>query len=319
MFILADLELEAVLRDGFTALRQDNTLVTDLFGDLLQPQLYTKYGDKEVNKLINFFNTKEVSIVHSFNLVPSNLPCISIQLIDNPEEVDKAHLSDFEEQFTVSMTPQELTTTVIVASIQPTAYNSLSGILSIPDSVDLTNVFAGQLFVDTSGNQFTILPGINNTAGSKTLIIGKGLSPNISAAGQIQSSVQYDQYEQQGVFERERLLLGIHTSDPLLTKYIYTVVKYTLNSRREILQSRGMQIATYSGSDFTRSNSYPGNTIFDRYVTVTVMTNNQWRADKVVPIEVIDLDITVPRDVASNEELGFQDQTVQVQDDDFQS
>ncbi len=318
-FFLPDLELEAILREGFAALRQDPTLITDLFGYLKQPYLYKKYGDKELNKLIKFFTTEEISIVHAFNLVQSSVPCISIQLIENPEEEAKDQLSDFENQITQPITdPNQLAQLVVVSGFTPTSYDPNTGILKIPDAVDLSNVRYNLLFVDASENEFVITGGINNLPGAKQFNIGKGQSPDLSNNGLIQSAINYEQYELQGVYEKERLILGIHTKEPLLTKYVYTVVKYTLNSRRSILEDRGMQLATYSGSDFTRDQNYGGDTVFSRFITCSVSVNNTWRSDKVVPIDEIDLNITVARDVASNEELGLQNQTVQVQDDDFQ-
>lgn len=318
-FRLADLELESIIREGFAAFRQDPTLIEDLFADLLLPQLAKKYGDREMNKLIRFFTTQEVSVVHSFNLITSNLPCISIQLIENPEDETRNQVSDYENLLTQPMTdPSELAALLVVSSLTPTSYDPNSGILKISDSVDLSKVRPGLLFVDASGEEFPIFPGVVNINGMKQIIIAKGQVVNIATPGLIQSSINYHQYELQGVFEKEHLLLGIHTKEPLMTKYLYTAVKYTLNSRRVILEGRGMKLATYSGSDFTRNSDYPGDAVFSRFLSVNVAVNNNWRADKVVPIDNIDLHVTVPRDVASTEDLGIQDQTVQVQDDDFQ-
>jgi hypothetical protein len=316
-FFLSELIVESVIREGLTALRRDPTLVPDLFGDLLSPYLASKYGQKELNKIQEFFTTgNEISVVHSFNLVSANTPCISIQLLDNPEEEGRAKLDDFEADLQTPITdPEDLAALVLVDSIQVDEYDPLSGRVLVDDATDLSDIRAGNIFVDADDEEFQIQGGVVDTPGYKQLILLKGLDPNISGPCFIKSQINFTQTEVRGVMERERLILGVHTKEPLLTKYLYVALKYILLSRKKFLIERGFQNTTYSGSDFTRNLEYPGDQVFSRFLTMNGLVENSWTSDKVQPITAIDTVVKVPKAVATTEELGLENSTVQVQDD----
>ena len=59
----------------------------------------------------------------------------------------------------------------IVPAFTPNSYNMLTGFVSVPDSVDLTDVRTGDFFFDGANNQFAIQGGISNSPGFKGFII----------------------------------------------------------------------------------------------------------------------------------------------------
>jgi hypothetical protein len=87
-----------------------------------------------------------------------------------------------------SATPPNPTATVlrntpevnIVPSFTPSGYNAITGFLSVPNSVSLVNVMMGDIFIDSLGNNFKILGGINNSNGSKGFLIGADESPSLA-------------------------------------------------------------------------------------------------------------------------------------------
>lgn len=60
----------------------------------------------------------------------------------------------------------------IVTAFQPTAINIHTGVISIPDSVDLLQVRVNDILIDSLGKRFLILQPVDNIYGQKTVTIG---------------------------------------------------------------------------------------------------------------------------------------------------
>lgn len=317
-FKISDLIIESILQEGFEAIRRDPSILDDVFAELnnINPIINKKFGDKEISRIKTYFTTKEISIIQAFPQDPSKVPCISIQLQDNSENVRYAHIDDFSKDTSEDLTdPEDLEALIKVDEIVVTAYNSNTGKLSITDGSDLSSVTVNNLFVDASGVEFPIIGGILIEDGSKQVTIAAGQTVDISDFCQIKSSINFTQKEERGNVEDERLLLGIHTEERLLTIYLYILTKYFIVSRKKDLINRGFSLATYSGSDFTRNMDYAANLVYSRYLTISGITENSWESDVITAIENFDVKVLVGKDKATTEDLGLEDQTVQVSDD----
>jgi hypothetical protein len=309
-FRLPDLIVESVIRDGLQNIRQDTTIVDDVFEDLSQTWLSKKYGQKELNRIKDFCRNTEIKFVQAFAQVPVSMPCVSLQLLGDDEDRQLTHLDDFEEDVQRTLTkPEDIAARLILDNISVDSYDPLTGILTLDSSTDLENVNRNQLFVDADGNTFRI-SGVEDSG--KMLIIPAQQDPSILGPCQVRSSIDYEQFEIRGTGDQVKLLLGVHTQDHLLAIYLYTIVKYILKSRTLDLVRRGFQLPTFSGSDFSRNNSYT-EPVFERFMTVGGMVQDTWNSDKVVPIEDVEITTTVQRATATNEQLGLDEQTVQVE------
>jgi hypothetical protein len=67
----------------------------------------------------------------------------------------------------------------------PTSYNGSTGLLSVPNSVDLSVVNQEDVFIDATNTRYVILGGVNNTPNSKSFLIQAGLSPNLTVGATI--------------------------------------------------------------------------------------------------------------------------------------
>lgn len=314
-FKLPDLIVESVIRDGFANARRDNSVIDDVFEDLTMSFNSKKYGEAEVQKIKDIINNQEVSLVHSFNLVNSNLPCISIQLTDDRENENEAHMGNYVKNIVRPFTDEDdLANLVVVEAFDPISYDSKSGIVKVGDEVNLAPVHYNLLFVDASGVEHQITGGIINEPGAKQFIIPPGEEVDLGVGAEIKSSINYNLYQKRGNMESTQLILGIHTKEALLTKYLYVLVKYIMLSRRDDLIARGLQLNTYTGSDFHRNPEYVGDVVYTRFFNVSGRVQHQWRSDKVQLIDNVEVNVTVPKDRAGNEELGLEDSTVKVQE-----
>lgn len=292
-FVLPDLVIESVIRDGIENIKQNPAILDDLFGQLILPHNARKYGATEIEKIKTLLDNKNIAVVHSFHLGASKSPAYSIQLGNDAEAKREARLDDFEEDILEDITDaQELQDLIKAEGFTPDMYDPLTGIISLPDAVDLSEVYKGNIFVDASDVEHTITGGVNNLDGQKSIFVAKGSDVNISAACSIKSQIDFKQYEVKGVTHDVSILIGVHTKDALTTKYLYLVLKYILMSRKKYLIKRGFFLASLQGSDFTRDMEYQGDTVYNRFLTITGKVEDTWKANQVIPIEhfVIDAD-----------------------------
>ena len=73
-----------------------------------------------------------------------------------------------------------------------------------------------------------------------------------------------------------QIMLGVHTKEALTTKYLYTIVKYILLSRKRDLIDRCLINMSFSGSDFTRNLQYKGDIVFNRFLTISGRIEDNW-------------------------------------------
>lgn len=314
-FRLPDLIVESILRDGLNNARRDETVIDDVFGNLNLAYASRKYGQSEIDKIKEVIRNKEVSIVHAFNLVNANLPCISIQLADDHEDEDKAYIGNYVQNVTRAFTtPEQLASLVIVESFTPLSYEPLTGVVKVDDSVNLAAVHTNLLFVDAAGAAHQIIGGIVNDPGAKQFIIATGETVSLDPGAVIKSSIDYELFQKRGNVEKTQVILGIHTEEALLTKYLYILVKYFFLSRRSDLIARGFELTSYSGSDFHRNVEYVGDVVYTRFFNLTGLVLHQWQSDKVQLIDSVDVQVKLAKDRLGNEALNLTDSTIKVKE-----
>jgi hypothetical protein len=315
-FVLPDLVLESIVRDGLENARRDETVVDDVFGNLTRPFAAKKYGQSEIDKIKKLVKNSEVSVVHSFHMVEANVPCISIQMLSGTEETAHAYMGDFVGVYDVPITdPEKLAALVVVESFVSNSYDPLTGKITVPDSVNLAPVYANLLFADSAGQTFPVLGGIDNTAGQKSFLIQKQAEVTVGNGCEIKSSIDFNRFQKRGNKENVQLMVGIHTKDALTTKYLYTLVNYFFMSRKADLQARDFQLSTYNGSDFHRNLEYAGDVVYSRFLTVSGFITHDWRSDKVQLIDSVNVDVRVPADEFGNSALGLENMTVKTTKD----
>lgn len=290
-FLLPELILESLIRDGFVNVRNDPKIVDDLFAQLTRDYNNRKYGAAEVTK-IKAMIEKEVAVVFSYHQVDASVPCISIMIGGDNESKARDHLGDYYEGQTEEITDtQELQDLHRVDNLSAISYNPLTGKIDIGDESDLSEVYRNMIFVDSVGNEFPIITGINNLDGEKSIFIQKQAEVMLDGETPmfIKSSLDYKQFEVKGVTGDVSLVLGVHTKDALTTKYLYILLKYFILSRKTDMIKRGLYLAMYSGSDFNRDSAYVGDQVYTRFLTITGKIDDTWRSDQVVLIDNIEV------------------------------
>ena len=201
-------------------------------------------------------------------------------------------IDDFLEQQREDITVQsELDALKKVDPFTPDAYDALTGKVSVADAVDLSPVRKGNIFEDASSVEHKVLSGISDVTGDKFFFIAKNSTVDLGT-GVIRSFITEKQFEIKVVVNETSIMLGIHNKEALLTKYMYILLKYFIQSRKDDLIARCFDNPVIKGSDFTRDLEYQGDIVYTRFLTLTGRTEDTWKSDESPIIDEIIVDAT---------------------------
>lgn len=271
-------------------LRANPTKIDDIFSKFLEAQFLNQYGQAKIDQIKQYIMgpTHSIKIVHAWSQVPTHVPCFSIQLLSSDEEEPLQNLGNEYLEAETATTPQ-----LYVDNVVATAFDVVSGKLTIDPGVDLSTVCTSLVFVDASNVTFPLKAPISNLSGNKYLTLdSNGNSPDISGPGQIVSSIDFKRYDYRQIRLRERIALGIHASNDVhLTKFLYYILVWILKSRQESLINRGIELDRGTGQMFDRDDSFEGENVYSRILQVTCVTEFIWNQAQVQVFDCFDLTI----------------------------
>lgn len=293
-FNIPELIVESIIRDGIQNVKANPAIIDDIFTQLTRAYNSQKYGATEIAKIKALMAAKEFPVVYSYHDVEAHNFCFSIMIGIDDEDKRRAHLSDdYGSETDDIVDPAVLAALTVVANITPNSYDPVSGMVAVPDSVDLSQAFRGLIYVDGQGTEHEIVGGINNLPGQKAFFVPKQDEVAIGpVVGSIKSPLDYTVNEVRGVTSDVQLVIGVHAKDALTVKYLYILLKYFVLSRKFDLIKRGIYVSSYSGSDFNRNQDYLGDRVFTRFWTLTGKVDDTWRSDLVELIDQVIIDGT---------------------------
>lgn len=287
---ITEMTLETVIRDALGAIRANPDVFDDLFSKFKEAFFIHQFGQTQIDRLKYYIQHNQIRIVQSWSLVPTSMPCISIELIRASEDEDLQHFNYGYEEVDSAITPA-----VRVPIVTPGVYDTLSGKLTITNAADLSNVCPGMNFVDASNIKFQIQSGNSNLSGNKYINIGSGQTPDLSADGRIESFLDKKRTERRMIRLREQLRIGCHAKDDLhLTKYMYYLLIYILKSRQATLISRGIHLDKTLGEVFDRADEFQGENVYSRFIEFFCITEFDWNQAEVNLIDCFDLTVKAP-------------------------
>lgn len=291
--VFSELVVESVIRDGFAAIRQNPARLDNLFENFNATWMQATMGDDALNKVKDWIANNRIEIVQGFNQKAAQLPCISINLATAIEMKELAVLSDFAEEVNETLTTAETTT---YTTFTPTSYDATTGILRIPDAADLSDVSTSMLFIDTAGTQFAIIGGLDNTTGNKMMNIDVGQTPSISGVCSVLSNLDISRKTVHMIPINENIQIGLHTESPWTTKILYHLIVYIFQIRRDTFIRRGIELTSFSSSDFIREPQFLPENSFSRFITLNGITRLYYTAKAVELAEDFDSGVLVQKD-----------------------
>jgi hypothetical protein len=312
-FVLVDLVVESVIRDGLANINKNPDLIDDVFASFLENYNIRKYGQEELDRLKDFIVNKQVRVVHSFGEVDAKVPSFSIQLGNDADAKREAVLSDFmgQEDTPFEDGSQEQIDTILVANGDVLSYEPNSGKLNFDLAVDLSDVTKNKKLVNADGEWVIIGPVINNMT-ERAVFIEKNQTIDISKPMNVVSQLDFTRKEINGIHSDVSILIGCHSKDALLTKYLYVLLKYFILSRKPDLIKRCFIASSFTGSDFTRNLEIKGDMVYTRFMTITGKTEDNWNGADVELFDDLQVQIAVPGDEATAEDLDRENSSVTV-------
>lgn len=281
---LTEFVFETILRDGLNELRLNPDRLDDIFSQFLKTYFNNQYGQDKIDELKTWVTNNQIKIVHAKAQIPTQAPCVSIQRVRSDEDESIQQFSDMYEEVDEGITP-----TVVVPTVTPGTYDSVTGKLTITNAADLSDVCPGYVFVDASDQKFTIGTGSSNLSGNKFINIGTGKSPDLGGDGRIESFLDFKRTERRQVRLRDTIAIGCHAKNQVhLAKFLFAIVYYVLKSRNDVLEQRNIQLSKGDTTIFDLEEEFKGELLYSRYIQMQCITCFDWDQGEVNLIDCFD-------------------------------
>jgi hypothetical protein len=292
MIFAGDVIIAEAIRQGLEDMRKNLWLLDDVFASFTkEPALKDKYGQKEIDAAKDWFMNNKIEVNLRYRNDKDQFPCVTIALGSSAEKEDMKHLADLSTEVETLM-PNQIGKPIpyIVKPFIPDSYNQTTGILSVPKSVKLRGVRAGQILVDpNTGNGYIIQEVV-----SGGLKLEPDLDLTLTKAG-IVPKYQFYKARREHTFFQETYSIGCHVhGDPATLLWLHAIVLYTiLRYRESLLEGRQFMQSSVSSSDFMQNPNFEGpggENVFSRYITLTGQVENSWLKTPFRILEAVEID-----------------------------
>lgn len=283
----SDVILRSALEVGFYELRTRPDWIDYAFRGMVADELTTAhYGQTEREAAKRWFLSTNIPVVSAQRLDAAVMPCVSILMLSDAESNNKLDDRHHDTKEYGGGWPD------LCAPFVPTSFDPATGILGLPPAlVAQLLVVPGQYLVDRFGRVARIAEKLDAT----TLRIRPG-TPLEVAGLVVRGQYPPTAVTLRSAYFEEGFSVGCHDrGDHAKVIWLYTLTKFTLlRVRRRLLEARGFEVSSISGSDLRRADSYdtdsqPG---FARYLTVRGKVLNVWPDDEAVVAESVAVTFT---------------------------
>jgi hypothetical protein len=167
----------------------------------------------------------------------------------------------------------------------------------VADGTDLSSIYVGAIFVDAASQQFEITGSILTEAGRT----GFGIVPDADVTlgdCNVLAAQSYDVEDYKETPLIENIQIGIHAGEETnLCKYMYYMLLYFLQSRRMELENIGVQLHTFSVTEFTKILDYMPDNVMSRFVNFRAKVWFSWYLDSYRTLTRSGTQVKVDKDV----------------------
>lgn len=286
--------VEQLIKTGLEDIRNTPSKLDVIFEGFTEGLFVNIFGKKVITQIKDFILSRKISVIQGVNIVPENLPCFSVALLDAVEDHSRSAFDDFDSYEMEDVAPEdqdELATFAILS------YNSGTGFCSVSDAVDVSTIYVGAIIVDQDGVSFEVMGPILSDTGNKGFYIVADASIN---TGTVRLLSQIDQTKTgiRAVPIIDRIQVGIHTAENTnLTKYLYYLLVYWLFSRRLELEKAGYQLSRFNASDFAKEVELLPDNIVSRAMTIEFLTWFKWKDDPWSAVRLMSSRILVKQEI----------------------
>lgn len=288
---LTELVLEQVIRYGLRDLRDKPSKIDMLFDKLLMVSLKTQYGQAEIDRLKDHLSKGKISVVQAWPLIAEKVPCYSLQISATDEAPNQCYFGDDAGQ-EETITPPD-----ILLSFTPLAYDPVTGIVTLPLLTDLSAIYVNAVFVDAAGQQFEVQGGVVSTATQCQFAIATDAVVTIGLS-KIIGGQAWDIAPIHVTPMFESIQIGIHAGENTnMAKYLYYMLIYFLQSRRMELENIGIQIHTFTVTEYAKVMDFLPDNIINRFVNFRARVEFSWKDDVLHGLAHSGIGLKVEKDI----------------------
>ncbi|CAM6004821.1 unnamed protein product [Sphagnum balticum] len=249
-----------------------------MLSDLVRNRyLKDKYGEAQVEACKEWFRNAQIDVYMRARDDKDRLPCVTIQMGPSNEKPEMKTMADQSTE-KACLLPNKIGKPIgyIVKPFTPGGYDDSTGLVEVPETVDISLVNPGMVLVNPSSGEGYLIQGV--VEGSIQIETGLEI-----AASQFGVVPQYQYYvaRVEHTFFDETYMIGCHAhGDPQNVLFLWSIVKYSiLRYRESLLEANGFAESTISsaGPDFDDSfTNQGGEKAWVRFMTLNGQTENSW-------------------------------------------
>lgn len=273
-----DIIIKTAIDLGIEDMKKNPWLLDHMLSDLVKISYFRdKYGEKQIEACKEWFRNTQIDVYMRAREDKDRLPCVTIQMGPSNEKIDMKTMADQSTEKAVLL-PNKIGKPIpyIAKPFTPLGYDDDTGIVSVPNSIDLSVVNAGMILVNPATGQGFLIQGVIDG--------GIQLEPNLPfEASQLGVVPQYQYYvaRVEHSFFDETYMIGCHAhGDTQNVLFLWSIVKYSiLRYRESLLEANGFAESSISsaGPDFDEAFTTPGGEkAWARFMTLNGQTENSW-------------------------------------------
>ena len=284
----SDVIIRTALIAGMADMRAKPLLLDYVFASLPRDELTFKdYGEKSLDAAKNWFLNTEVPVSMVPRIDEGKWPRITIALAESNEienTLGDVHYEPIEYI-------QDGQWPTLAGPFTPVSYDAITGKVTLPQQVATEiQVAPGMYLIDKVGREHLILGmGANDEAYIKegTIVdfrdsLLKGVKP--MTAVHLRSAAFKETYH-----------IGIHVgSEPVYLTWLHAIVQFVLlRYRPALLEARGFERSAIISSDFRKDETFEGELVFSRFITINGVVRNYWPQEITSTVNSVSYELTL--------------------------
>ena len=273
-----DIIIKTAIELGIEDMKKNPWLIDHMLSDLVKNHYFKdKYGEAQVQACKEWFRNAQIDVYMRARDDKDRLPCVTIQMGPSNEKVDMKLMADQSTEKAVLM-PNKIGKPIgyIVKPFTPAGYDEGSGLVEVPETIDISLVNAGMILVNVENGEGYLIQGTTQGA----IQIESGLEISASQFGVVPQYQYYVARVEHSFFD-ETYMIGCHAHGDVQTLlFLWSIVKYSiLRYRESLLEYNGFAESTISsaGPDFDDAFTTPGGEkAWSRFMTLNGQTENSW-------------------------------------------
>lgn len=277
MIFQGDLTIKTAIELGLEDVRNNLWLIDDILGSVLcNPYLRDKYGQKQIDACKEWLKNNQIDVVMDLRKDRERFPCITISLGNSQEKEEMKHMADQSTE-SVILLPSRIGKPIpfVVKPFTIVGYNSSTGEVSVPDTIDVTLISPGMILVDPATGQGYIVEDV-----TESITIESGLTLSTSVFAVVPKNQFYKARIEHSFFQ-ETYNIGCHVhGDTQALLWLHSIVLYSILRYREgLLEANGFTQSSVSSGDLLANAAYSGPSgedIWTRFITLSGQVENTW-------------------------------------------